>query len=49
VALKFNIHLGGNNQLLDASRRGFVDEDKTMVVGIDVTHPLAQEIRENHG
>ncbi len=39
VALKFNLKLGGNNQLLDASRRGLIDEDKTMVVGIDVTHP----------
>lgn len=39
VALKFNLKLGGVNQLLDASRRGLIDEDKTMVVGIDVTHP----------
>jgi hypothetical protein len=39
VALKFNLKLGGINQLLDASRRGLIDEDKTMVVGIDVTHP----------
>ncbi|KAK4442952.1 ribonuclease H-like domain-containing protein [Podospora aff. communis PSN243] len=39
VALKFNLKLGGSNQLLDASRRGLLDEDKTMVVGIDVTHP----------
>ncbi|KAJ9129975.1 Protein argonaute 1D, partial [Pleurostoma richardsiae] len=39
VALKFNLKLGGNNQLLDASRRSLIDEDKTMVVGIDVTHP----------
>ena len=39
VALKFNLKLGGNNQLLDPSRRGLIDEDKTMVVCIDVTHP----------
>ncbi|KAL2015718.1 hypothetical protein VTK56DRAFT_4914 [Thermocarpiscus australiensis] len=39
VALKFNLKLGGSNQLLDASCRGLIDEDKTMVVGIDVTHP----------
>ncbi|KAM7189611.1 Ribonuclease H-like domain containing protein [Rhypophila sp. PSN 637] len=39
VALKFNLKLGGNNQLLDSSRRGLIDEDKTMVVGIDVTNP----------
>ncbi|KAK1749574.1 ribonuclease H-like domain-containing protein [Echria macrotheca] len=39
VGLKFNLKLGGNNQFLDATRRGILDEDKTMVVGIDVTHP----------
>ncbi|RFU76037.1 hypothetical protein TARUN_6198, partial [Trichoderma arundinaceum] len=39
LALKFNLKLGGNNQLVDAARLGFISEDKTMVVGIDVTHP----------
>jgi len=39
VALKFNLKLGGSNQILDSQRRGILDEDKTMVVGIDVTHP----------
>ncbi|KAJ4193059.1 hypothetical protein NW759_016602 [Fusarium solani] len=39
VALKFNLKLGGNNQLLDKQRLGIINEDKTMVVGIDVTHP----------
>jgi eukaryotic translation initiation factor 2C len=39
VALKFNLKLGGNNQLLEDSRLGIIREDKTMVVGIDVTHP----------
>ncbi|KAL8294351.1 hypothetical protein RB597_007939 [Gaeumannomyces tritici] len=39
VALKINLKLGGVNQLLDQPRRGIIDEDKTMVVGIDVTHP----------
>ena len=39
VALKFNLKLGGNNQLLDSYRHGLIDEDKTIVVGIDVTHP----------
>lgn len=37
--LKFNLKLGGNNQLVDSSRLGLINEDKTMVVGIDVTHP----------
>lgn len=39
VALKFNLKLGGNNQMVDPSRLSFLNEDKTMVVGIDVTHP----------
>ena len=39
VALKFNLKLGGINQLVDNSRLGIINEDKTMVVGIDVTHP----------
>lgn len=39
VALKFNLKLGGNNQMVDPSRLSFLGEDKTMVVGIDVTHP----------
>ncbi|KAJ4187446.1 hypothetical protein NW759_016884 [Fusarium solani] len=39
VALKLNLKLGGNNQLLDKQRLVLINEDKTMVVGIDVTHP----------
>lgn len=39
VALKFNLKLGGNNQIVEATRLGIVAEGKTMVVGIDVTHP----------
>lgn len=39
VALKFNLKLGGNNQMVEPSRLSFLNEDKTMVVGIDVTHP----------
>ncbi|EON62170.1 hypothetical protein W97_01390 [Coniosporium apollinis CBS 100218] len=39
VALKFNLKLGGTNQSLSASRLGVIGEGKTMVVGIDVTHP----------
>lgn len=39
VALKFNLKLGGNNQMVDPTRLSFVNQDKTMVVGIDVTHP----------
>ncbi|KAK7736945.1 hypothetical protein SLS53_006700 [Cytospora paraplurivora] len=39
VALKFNLKLGGNNQMVDEARLSFIKEDKTMIVGIDVTHP----------
>jgi eukaryotic translation initiation factor 2C len=39
VALKFNLKLGGQNQRLDNVKLGIIAEGKTMVVGIDVTHP----------
>lgn len=39
VALKFNLKLGGRNQYLDNIKLGIIAEGKTMVVGIDVTHP----------
>lgn len=39
VALKVNLKLGGTNQFLDKRQLGLIDEGKTMLVGIDVTHP----------
>ncbi|KAL5610456.1 hypothetical protein FOBRF1_006573 [Fusarium oxysporum] len=39
VALKFNLKLGGINQIVENKNLGIIDQDKTMVVGIDVTHP----------
>ncbi|WQF90259.1 Putative PAZ domain, Piwi domain, ribonuclease H-like superfamily, argonaute, linker 1 [Colletotrichum destructivum] len=45
IALKMNLKLGGNNQLIDSSQLGLVSEDKTMVVGIDVTHPSPDSSR----
>ena len=39
VALKFNLKLGGVNQIIDNTRLGVINEGKTMVIGIDVTHP----------
>lgn len=39
VALKLNLKLGGHNQLVEPARLGILNEDKTMVVGVDVTHP----------
>lgn len=39
VALKFNLKLGGQNQLLQPADLGFVNEGQTMLIGLDVTHP----------
>ena len=39
VGLKVNLKIGGRNQFLDSSKVGLIAEGKTMVVGIDVTHP----------
>ena len=39
VALKFNLKLGGYNQLARSSGMGLVERGNTMIVGIDVTHP----------
>lgn len=39
VALKVNLKLGGDNHVVQRDRLGLIAEDKTMVVGIDVTHP----------
>lgn len=39
VALKVNLKLGGQNQILEPSKLGLLAEGKTMVIGIDVTHP----------
>ncbi|KAI9675940.1 MAG: hypothetical protein M1829_003178 [Trizodia sp. TS-e1964] len=39
IALKVNCKLRGINQSLDMSLLGIISEGKTMVVGIDVTHP----------
>jgi eukaryotic translation initiation factor 2C len=39
VALKVNLKFGGRNQSLEPSKIGIIAEGKTMVVGMDVTHP----------
>lgn len=39
VGLKVNLKLGGANQLLDAKELGLIGQNKTMLVGMDVTHP----------
>ena len=39
VALKVNLKFGGRNQSLHPSKVGIIAEGKTMVMGMDVTHP----------
>ena len=39
IAHKINLKLGGVNHTLESKELGIISEDKTMVVGIDVTHP----------
>ncbi|KAF7594956.1 hypothetical protein BBP40_007764 [Aspergillus hancockii] len=39
VGLKFNLKLGGANQLLNPKELGIIGEGKTMLIGVDVTHP----------
>ena len=39
IALKMNLKSGGTNHLLSLGDLGFLEQGKTMLVGIDVTHP----------
>ncbi|KAK5463118.1 hypothetical protein LTS15_002831 [Exophiala xenobiotica] len=39
LALKVNLKLGGRNHIIDDSKLGVIAEGKTMLVGLDVTHP----------
>ena len=39
VQLKFNLKMGGVNHVVESPRLGVIEENKTMVVGVDVTHP----------
>ncbi|KAI0401714.1 ribonuclease H-like domain-containing protein [Xylaria palmicola] len=39
LVLKVNLKLGGDNHLVQKQHLGLIGEGKTMVVGIDVTHP----------
>ena len=45
VALKINLKMGGANQLLP-QQLGFLNDENTMVVGIDVTHPAPKSMAE---
>jgi eukaryotic translation initiation factor 2C len=37
--MKINLKMGGCNQVLDTSGAKFIGQGKTMIVGLDVTHP----------
>lgn len=39
IAHKFNLKLGGLNQTLPSEKMGILRDGKTMLVGMDVTHP----------
>lgn len=39
IALKVNLKLGGGNHYCDPTKLGIIKDGKTMVVGLDVTHP----------
>ena len=43
-ALKWNLKLGGQNLQLKPNSLGIVDQGRTMLVGIDVTHPGSQSV-----
>lgn len=45
VALKFNLKKGGVNQVLPDDKLGILQKGKTMVVGIDVTHPSPDSVK----
>lgn len=45
VALKINLKFGGQNQVLQPQDHGFIGEGKTMLVGLDVTHPSPDSIK----
>lgn len=45
VALKVNTKLGGINHRLDANAMNWLTQKKTMMVGIDVTHPGPSSVR----
>ena len=46
LALKFNLKLGGVNHSLRPDKLGFLQNGKTMIVGIDVTHPSPGQIKD---
>ena len=45
IALKVNLKSGGTNHALSHGDLGFLEQGKTMLVGIDVTHPSGGSMR----
>ena len=41
ISLKMNLKSGGTNHVLSRGELGFLEQGKTMLVGIDVTHPTS--------
>lgn len=46
VGLKFNLKLGGRNQAVQPADLGIISQGKTMVVGLDVTHPSPGSVKD---
>ncbi|KAK6812167.1 hypothetical protein RU639_012045 [Aspergillus parasiticus] len=44
LAMIFNLKLGGTNHVRDNLRLSIINEDKTMIVGLDITHPTGSQI-----
>ncbi|KAL8678033.1 MAG: hypothetical protein Q9186_005602 [Xanthomendoza sp. 1 TL-2023] len=47
IAHKFNLKLGGLNQTLPSDKLGILRDGKTMLVGMDVTHPSPGSLEES--
>ena len=45
IALKVNLKSGGTNHALSRGDLGFLEQGKTMLVGIDVTHPAGGSMK----
>ncbi|KAJ9629163.1 hypothetical protein H2204_008952 [Knufia peltigerae] len=45
VCLKLNLKLGGHNHCLEGNKLGIIADGKTMLVGLDVTHPSPGSVR----
>ncbi|KAL8953104.1 MAG: hypothetical protein Q9222_001042 [Ikaeria aurantiellina] len=46
IAKKFNLKLGGLNQVLPRDKLGYLQDGKTMLMGMDVTHPSPGSIED---